>query len=164
MEIRKYCKSDTETIAQLFHDTIHFVNSVHYNPVQLAAWAPDQPDVRKWTEKLEQSITYVANYGAKIVGFGNFTEDGVLDCLYSHFEHQGQGVGSRLLDFIETEAKSRGIEKLTTEASITARPFFEKRGFVVVREQEIECRGETLLNFLMQKELKGRWLTRGVGR
>ena len=38
-----------------------------------------------------------------------------------------------------------------THASITAKPFFEKRGYKVVKEQKIERQGIFLTNFLMKK-------------
>ena len=36
--------------------------------------------------------------------------------------------------------------------SITARPFFERRGYRVVREQQVERQGIMLTNFVMIKE------------
>jgi len=52
---------------------------------------------------------------------------------------------------IEKYAQQNGIMVFTTEASITARPFFEKRGYQVVKEQSIRRKGQTLTNFLMKK-------------
>lgn len=41
---------------------------------------------------------------------------------------------------------------ITTHASITAKPFFEKRGYIVVKEQQIERQGIFLTNFIMIKK------------
>ena len=41
--------------------------------------------------------------------------------------------------------------KITTHASITARPFFLKRGYRVVREQQVERGGILLTNYVMEK-------------
>ena len=40
---------------------------------------------------------------------------------------------------------------IVTHVSITARPFFEKRGYRVVKEQQVERRGIRLTNFVMEK-------------
>ena len=40
---------------------------------------------------------------------------------------------------------------VTTHASITARPFFEARGYRVVRQQQVERQGVALTNFVMEK-------------
>jgi putative acetyltransferase len=43
-------------------------------------------------------------------------------------------------------------EDIVTHASVTARPFFEKRGYKVVKEQQVERQGIFLTNFVMIKE------------
>ncbi|MBS7337450.1 MAG: GNAT family N-acetyltransferase, partial [Thermoguttaceae bacterium] len=43
---------------------------------------------------------------------------------------------------------------ITTCASITAKPFFEGRGFRVVKRQEVERQGIRLVNFVMVKRLR----------
>ena len=58
-------------------------------------------------------------------------------------------VATAICDALEQNNKAT---ELTTHASITARPFFEKRGYTVVREQQVERRGELLTNFVMRKE------------
>lgn len=42
---------------------------------------------------------------------------------------------------------------VTTHASITARPFFEKRGYRVIKEQQVERRGQRLTNYVMVKNV-----------
>ena len=37
--------------------------------------------------------------------------------------------------------------------SITAKPFFQRMGFAVVKEQTVDCRGEIFTNFAMEKIL-----------
>ena len=44
---------------------------------------------------------------------------------------------------------------VVTHASITARPFFEKRGYRVVKEQQVERNGVFLTNFVMVKRRRG---------
>ena len=44
---------------------------------------------------------------------------------YVHKDHQRKGVATAICDALEQNAKA---EKFTTHASITAKPFFEKRG------------------------------------
>ena len=83
-----------------------------------------------------------------IVGFGDMDASGYLDRLYVHRAYQGQGIASAICDRLE----GRIPGKIVTHASLTARPFFEKRGYRVVREQQVERRGVKLTNFVMEKE------------
>lgn len=49
--------------------------------------------------------------------------------------------------------RERGLALTTTEASLTARPFFQSRGLFAVTAQEMLKRGQTLRNFRMEKLL-----------
>ena len=46
-----------------------------------------------------------------------------------------------------------GAGKITSEVSITARPFFEKHGYKVVKEQKAKANRLYLTNYVMKKEL-----------
>ena len=87
----------------------------------------------------------------RVVGFAELEGDGHVDTLYVHHQYQGCGIASALLDRIEAEARSLGLRRLYTEASITAEPFFRRRGFSMVRLQDVEVRGHTFRNFVMDK-------------
>ena len=41
---------------------------------------------------------------------------------------------------------------MITHASVTAKPFFEKRGYRVVREQQVSRQGILLTNYVMEKD------------
>ena len=56
---------------------------------------------------------------------------------------------SAICEALERAADTAG---LTTHASITARPFFEKRGYHAVKEQQVEREGIFLTNFVMVKK------------
>jgi len=79
--------------------------------------------------------------------------------MFVHPGWQGLGVASRLLRRVEEAACALGVHRIYTEASITARPFFLRRGFHLLRSQVVEKRGERLDNFLMEKPISGNVLT-----
>ena len=150
MKLRIYRPGDLEEIYQLFYDTVHFVNRADYSPEQLDAWAPRQMDRSRWEQSLAEHETWVAWEERRIVGFGDLAQNGYLDRLYVHKDYQRQGVASMLCDQLE---KACTVEKIVTHASITARPFFENRGYEVVRAQQV-IRGNCILtNYLMEKRV-----------
>lgn len=87
--------------------------------------------------------------------------DGHLDMMYVHPAHRGVGTATALLAEIEAAARTQGHSRIFTEASITARPFFERRGFRLVAAQDAKARGQTLTNFRMEKFLARRRQTPG---
>lgn len=150
--IRAFAAPDTTEVMRLFHDTVLAINSRDYTPAQIEAWAPANMDEAEWRQFLLSKPTYVADLAGKIVGFAQLEPNGHIDCFYCHHRHQRQRIGTLLIGHIETIATRSRITRLFTDASITARPFFERHGFRVVREQHVAPNGERMRNFAMEKK------------
>ncbi len=153
MQIRKYEIADTAQIVQLFYDTVHQINIYDYTKAQVDAWAPADINIEIWMKSLSSKFTFVAEDGGIIAGFGQLETNGHIDCFYCHKDFQRKGVGTQILEHIESKAKDLGINKIFTEASITAKPFFERHKFIGIKKQEVERRGQKLINFVMEKKL-----------
>lgn len=157
MELVKFNDSDIEKIVSLFYDTVHSVNAKDYSQTELDAWAPrdaKESKVKSWKESLDKNITYVAKINDEVVGFSNLTYSGHLDLLYVHKDYQGQGIATALVNQLESEARKLNLLEVDTEASITAKPFFEQRGYKIVCSQIVERNGVKLTNYKMIKEIK----------
>nr|WP_325301477.1 GNAT family N-acetyltransferase [uncultured Dysosmobacter sp.] len=150
MKIRTYCPADCVPLMTLFYDTIHTVCAGDYTPAQLDAWAPTDRDSAAWDRSLKSRATLVAEENGQILGFGNIGPDGYLDLLYVHRDWQRRGVAAALCDFLETLYP---VDRVTVHASKTARPFFEARGYQVLETRQAERQGQSLTNYLMEKEL-----------
>lgn len=148
MILRRYRSSDCREITELFYNTVHTVNANDYTKDQLDVWATKQIDLKEWDRSLQSYFSIVAVDSDIIVGFGDIDKAGYLDCLFVHSDFQGKGIATAICD--QLESKVRG--NITTYASITAVPFFEKRGYNVVKKQNVERKGIFLTNFLMLKE------------
>ena len=149
MKIRKYKNSDCESVAKLFFETIHSVNVKDYTEEQLFAWANSYETLTSRRYDLIEQNTLVAEISGEIVGFGSIDNSGCLDLLFVHQNHQRQGIATTLCDELE-----KGFPILKTYASITAKPFFENRGYVVIRTQKVERSGYKLKNYEMLKIMK----------
>ena len=79
--------------------------------------------------------------------------DGYFNRLYVRVDFQRRGIASRLASALEKKAREQGVKTLIVHASITARPFFEKRGYTLVKEQQVSRRGVEMINYVMQLEL-----------
>ena len=55
---------------------------------------------------------------------------GYVANMYTADEYRGQGIAGRLLEYLEAEAKKRGIEKLFLHASELGRKAYVKSGYV----------------------------------
>ena len=79
--------------------------------------------------------------------------EGYLHSMFVHKDWQGKGVATLLLSEVEKMARGYGVPRISAEVSITARPFFEKHGYGVVREQKAKANRLYLTNYAMEKEL-----------
>lgn len=102
-----------------------------------------------------------------IIGFGDMDDTGYLDRLYVHKDYQGRGVATAICDRLEEEfclsrgrllqnsaVQKRKNDTFTTHASITARPFFEKRGYTVAKAQQVVRKGISIRNYIMRKHIE----------
>ena len=151
--LRPYRPEDCPALAALFYETVHTVNAAHYTPAQLDAWAPAcGPDLAAWDKSFRAHRTLVAELDGRLAGFGDLDPAaGYLDRLYIHKDLQGRGVATALCNALEQAAAG----PVVTHASVTARPFFARRGYRVLRAQQVERRGVTLANYVMEKAQTG---------
>jgi putative acetyltransferase len=139
--VRLYKSGDCEDIVKLFYNTVHTVNLKDYSLEQINAWAPEKIDIDVWERLLSKNHTVVVESKDIIVGFGDMDKTGHFNRLYVHKDFQGQGIATIIISELEKYAQLSGIVVVTTEASVTARPFFEKRGYQVVKKQSVKLKG-----------------------
>ena len=137
MIIREYKPLDCKELVELFYNTVHTVNAKDYTKEQLSVWASDKVDLGKWNKSLQEHYSLVVTENNIIIGFGDIDKKGYLDRLYVHKDHQRKGVATTICNKLEQAVKG----KIVTHASITARPFFENRGYKVIKEQQVELQG-----------------------
>lgn len=152
MKLRPYDSKDCEEIIKLFQETVHTVNARDYEKVQLNVWATGREELVKWDNSLKENVTIVADENGIIVGFGDMDRQGYLDHLYVHKDHQRKGVAAQILEALENEAVFQDIPGFTTFSSITAKPFFEKKGYKVLYKNKVIREGVELINYFMKKE------------
>ncbi len=152
--IRDYKEGDAPAITRLFYETVRSVNRMDYSEEQVEAWAPAIPDAGEWHDRMAGRKTLVAEEDGEVVGFCELEKDGHLDMFYVRKDAVGRGIGRSLYEAAERAAQGWNLGRLFTEASVTARPFFERRGFRVLGERRVSRQGVELTNFAMEKSLR----------
>ncbi|WP_414468261.1 GNAT family N-acetyltransferase [Methanobacterium sp. ACI-7] len=139
-------------IIDLFYETIQTVNKEDYDQKQLNIWAPEEIDISKWKKRISKNYIFTACDNSKIIGFGELSPNSCIDMLYVHKDYVGQEIGKKLLNMIVRKAIELNMNEIFTEASITARPFFEAQGFKVIKKEIKTLNDVEFINFLMKKK------------
>ena len=149
MQIRAYRQTDIDALLRLFYETVHTINAADYSAQQLDAWTGRDLFARRqsWNASFLKNDTLVAVIDHTIAGFADMEENGYLNRLYVHKDFQRRGVATALCDVLESKRTGKPI---VVHASVTAKPFFEKRGYVTLRAQQVERDGVFLTNYVMQ--------------
>ena len=160
IKIRRAAANDIDEIKKLYYDTVTTVNAKDYDENQIKAWIKPfletdttTKDKRKFADKIIEQYFIVAMIDNIIGGFASLEDNGYLDFMYVHKDYQRQGIAKALLTELENYAHEKNIEELDAVVSITARGFFEKYGFVKIREDIVEVRGAIFHDNIMVKKL-----------
>ena len=151
--LRPYRAEDCPALISLFQDTVRHVCAIDYTPPQLTAWSGN-PLEDVWDASFRSHYTLVAMLGEEIAGFADLapgtdsSPGAYLDRLYVHKDHQRKGIATALCDALEAAVDA---PRFVAHASLTARPFFEHRGYRLIRAQQVQRRGVMLTNFVMEK-------------
>ena len=154
MKIIDYQPKFANQIVECFCLSIQAIPDSIYTKAERLAWlnhAGENMDY--WYTRLAATQPYLALANEQVIGFLELNEEGYIDCLYVHPQHQRQKVAYKLYQHIEAIAQRKKMIYLFTEASHLARPFFEQQGFVVLEQLTHLRDGQVLINFAMKKML-----------
>jgi putative acetyltransferase len=124
-------RSDVDAIRQLFQETIESVNRNDYNPDQIKIWSAGAQRIENWQKKITEQYFLLSKDKNTVNGFASMDVNGYIDFMYIHKNYQNQGIATLLLQALESKASELHLEKMWANVSITARPFFQKRGFII---------------------------------
>jgi putative acetyltransferase len=153
IEIEKGKPEDLKHLQQLFSETLMHVCSTDYDEEQINAWISSTEKKEKWQDIVISQFLLVARHGTKLVGFCSLKAGNYVDVLFVHKDYQRRGIAFKLYAGIEKEARRIGQKELIADVSITAKPFFERMGFTIEKEQIVIRNKVSLNNFRMVKKL-----------
>jgi putative acetyltransferase len=155
VEIRPYAESDAQATLDVFLSAVTKTASAHYSLEQIVAWSrPDKRDLVEWNSARKALNTFVATIEGETAGFSDVSTSGYIDMMFVAPRFGRRGVATALLSQLLHTAAAAGAYDLSTNASLTALPFFERHGFAVVAEQHPITRGVKTTNYRMTLHLQ----------
>lgn len=151
--IRRVQESDLAEMQKLFVDTIITVCVNDYNSDQITAWASSVKNTDRWLSKMKLQYFLVAIIEDRIVGYASLENGSYFDILYVHKDFQRNGIAQKLLIEIENKAKAESVVTIDSDVSITARPFFERNGYITQKTNTNIIDGVKIITYRMTKQL-----------
>ncbi|MBI3027782.1 GNAT family N-acetyltransferase [Candidatus Woesearchaeota archaeon] len=152
MKVRKFRTSDSIEVAKLHRNTIRYVNRADYPSRQIKVWS-GRTSAKRFRNSVKTRVRFVAVDKGKILGFGDYAPDGELSGLYIHKDFQGKGVGKNLLIKLEKQARKQGIKEFHLSSTITAKDFYKRNGYKIIKKGKHEISGQNLTIYRMKKKL-----------
>ncbi len=149
--IRPYKSTDFRAIAEIFNAAVHEIACEVYTKAQCDAWASGDVDYDHWRRRCELKRPFVSEgENGEIEGFLELDPDGHIDCAYVNPKFKRTGVMTRLAEHAVKTCFEFYVDRLYVEASVCAKPLFEKLGFQVITGYLVRIGDEELLNFRME--------------
>ncbi len=153
IRLRHALEDDIPSIGLLYSETVRNVNSKDYSPGQIAVWSSSGSDPERWKNRITEQHFMVAELSGVVAGFGSITKDGYLDFMYVHKDYQRMGIAKTILNDLERKAAEQNNNLIYSHVSKTAHGFFEKHGYIFMRELSDPYKGVVFINALMIKPL-----------
>ena len=154
MDFRKATILDLAEMQEMYIETIKWVCKNDYTPLQIDAWVSGLNNTERWLKLIHEQYVLLATIKDQIVGYGTLKNGNYIDFFCVHKDFQRQGIADKVFTELEHEAIKENSKTITADISITAKPFFEKKGFVVKAKQKNMRLGVELINYKMEKKLE----------
>lgn len=152
--IRRYRPGEEAELFKVYYSAIHLIACRDYSDEQVQAWAPQDIDMSRWTERVRGINPFVAELDSEIVGYADLQANGYIDHFFVSGHHPRRGIGTALMNHLLSEARSASLTELTSDVSRTAQPFYRKFGFFVIEERQPEVRGVVVPNAFMRLQVQ----------
>lgn len=153
MKIREYNFDDAEAHAEVHRQSVRGIASKYYRDEVIDAWASKEPEDSPLDEK---KVRFVAETDeGEVIGFSDYNkETNELSGLYVKPSFAGRGLGEKLLQKAEEDAKENGLDHLWCKSTATAKEFYRKHGYNTTEETTHELEeGIEMKAYKMEKKL-----------
>lgn len=136
--IRRATPADAPSIARIREETIRTVVAPlgQYTPQEIDAWASNYSADMVLRFMSEATLYVAVDDHDAVLGFGRFRVDenkeAVIQGVFVDAAHVGRGVGSVVLRQLLNDIDSLGVQVTNITATLNARSFYERHGFVAL--------------------------------
>ncbi|MBN6360185.1 MULTISPECIES: GNAT family N-acetyltransferase [Providencia] len=134
MKIRLATADEAEHLWSIRNQAIRHGCTTSFDAKTISAWTPDEMPV-SYICIVKNNPFFVAvnkNDDPIATGYLNLEADSV-EAIFTLPQYTGCGAAGLILDAIKAEAKKRNIKKLVLDSSPNAERFYQKHGFISIK-------------------------------
>ncbi|MDQ0121794.1 N-acetylglutamate synthase-like GNAT family acetyltransferase [Pseudomonas lini] len=132
-QIRLATTRDAAAISHVVISALRESNAQDY-PADIIARVEQGFSAQGISQLMMQRRVYVASINQRVVATASLDGD-VVRSVFVDPQHQGAGIGRKLMDVIHSAALELGLDVLHVPSSITAEGFYAALGFRKVRDE-----------------------------
>ncbi|WP_049922068.1 GNAT family N-acetyltransferase [Halopiger djelfimassiliensis] len=160
VRVRDATAADAEVIADVHAASIRELGSEAYDDEQIRAWLSNVDPERYPLGEPGFHVVIAERDDGEIVGFGLLDREpsdledpaaGTVGAVYVRPDHAREGVGSAILETLESAASEAGLERLVLTASRNAIEFYRRRGYEGVETVALEMADDVSLECLRMR-------------
>ncbi|CAF3406897.1 unnamed protein product, partial [Rotaria sp. Silwood2] len=137
MNIRSATIYDIEAVTRVHYEAVHGDTPANfYTQEILQSWAPSPTDevrlnrLRYMIESSDRVLVVAELDNKSVIGFGSIIlSEHEIRALYVDPMYEHQGVGTKILAYLEALALQHGVNTLELKASLNAETFYLHHGY-----------------------------------
>ena len=153
MKLKQISKKDQLKLKEVYFDSVISIDENIYSKEHKFAWASQAWENSEFQKSLLKGSGSKLIFNNEIIGFATRYPENRLSLLYVKGNFKRRGLGTIILDSIETDALKSGINKLYTEASLLSYKLLLKRKWEIDRKEKINIKGLIFERYKMFKIL-----------
>lgn len=155
MIVRDARPSESAALNAVYRASVEGLGPRAYAAEQVAVWAGATPDAASLTARLSDGrVRLVVEDEGRLAGFADLERNGHVDLFYAAPHAAGTRAAPMLYDALQARAIMMECPKLFGEISAVARPFFERRDFIVTARRDFQIGNVAIHNYAMEKRLE----------
>ena len=132
MLIREATVDDTAAIMTLHERSVRGLCSADYTPEQIDGWL-SRSTLERYQQRLQFHRSYIAELDREMVGYVRWNPATYELCsIFVHPDYVRRGIATLLMRTAYQDVNAHGVQDLWLDASLTAVPFYEVKGWEVV--------------------------------
>ena len=154
MKIRKAKIQDTQQIYSLTQDTIltAYKNAYTQYQIDFFCYLHSEENI---ADDIAKEIVYVLTEENEILATATLEGNHVMR-VFVEKSHMGQGLGSKIMDFVEGEI-AKNYDESVLDTSLVAKAFYLRRGYVYTRSESLNIKDGKILKYdILKKSFNGR--------